>query len=246
MQFLDVIAWVGAIISWWGTGRYMLEIARGNTQPRLASWIAWATANGVLMVVALLNDSTLAAVFNGLAALGNVSVLVLSGIKRAGDRPHGATDWTCLAATGLCLFCILMWPHATYMVAPLAMLANIVATWPTIQHAWQRPQEEAWQLFAANAGANGLGLAGVAAAGGMGLANIAGPLISMVGNAALVSITLGRGMLNNAVQVAEEEIEEVQEFIAEELAPVTPPPSVQPAVKQAKRIPIDGISWGGL
>lgn len=157
MQFLNMVAWLGAIISLVGTARYMLEIARGNTQPRLASWIAWATANGVLMVVALLNDNLLAAIFNGIATLGNIAVLALSAYKRAGQQPGGFTDWTCLAITGLCLFCILKWPRATYMVAPEAMLANIVATWPTIQHAWRRPQEEAWQLFAANAGANGLG-----------------------------------------------------------------------------------------
>lgn len=213
MQFLNVVAWIGAIISWVGTARYMVEIARGNTQPRLASWMAWVTANGVLMVVALLNDSMLAAIFNGLAALGNIGVLVLSAYKRAGQKPSGLIDWTCLVVTGLCLFCILKWPHATYMVAPEAMLANIVATWPTIIHAWRRPQEEAWQLFAANAGANGLGLFGVIVSGGMGLANIAGPFISMLGNVVLVTITLGRSALANITEMAEEEVEEIEQFI---------------------------------
>lgn len=47
----------------------------------------------------------------------------------------------------------------------------------------------------------------------MELANIAGPLISMLGNVALVSITLGRSALANITEQAEEEIEEIEQFI---------------------------------
>jgi len=215
MQILDLIAWIGAIISLWGTGRYMLEIGRGTTKPRLASWIAWATANGVLMAVALLHGNVLAAAFNGLAALGNLSVLALSATKRAGERPNGATDWTCLSLTSLCLLGILVMPYSPY-VAFLAMAANIAATWPTVQHAWHRPHEEAWQLFAANAGANMLGFVGVATSGGMALANIAGPLISMLGNAALVGITLGRGWLTRITREVSQEIAGVEQYMVQE------------------------------
>lgn len=215
MQWLDILAWVGASISLWGTVRYMISIGRGETQPRLASWIAWATANSVLMVVALINDMTVAALFNGIAALGNVSVLALSAIKRAGERPSGATDWTCLAVSGVCLVTILCFPRMGTLDAVLAMTANVIATWPTIQHAWQKPQEEAWQLFAANGGANALGLVSVFASAGAGLSNIAGPLISMAGNVTLVAITVGRGWITSTAQTVEEVVDEVEIVAAE-------------------------------
>lgn len=215
MQILNMVAWVGALISLWGTGRYMLEIGRGTTQPRLASWIAWGTANGVLAAVALVNGNMLAAVFNSLAALGNVSVLALAAAKHAGEKPHGTTDWTCLSLTAICLLGVALFSHSP-AVAFLAMAANVAATWPTMQHAWRRPHEEAWQLFAANAGANALGLTGVMASGGMALANIAGPLISMAGNMALVGITVGRGWLTHVATEVEEEIAEVEHFITPE------------------------------
>ncbi len=211
MQVLDIIAWVGAAISWWGVLRYMAEIRRGNTQPRLASWIAWGTANGVLTAVALLNGNRIAAIFNGLAALSNVCVLVLCAMQRAGERPDNTTDRVCLSAAGLCLLTILIFPHATYLDAILAMAANIIATWPTIQHAWHRPQEEVWQFFAANVGANALGLVSVIAAAGVNLGNIAGPFISMTGNLGLVSITLGRGWLMRGIETVETEIQELEE-----------------------------------
>jgi hypothetical protein len=210
MHVLDLLAWVGAAISWWGTARYIISIHRGETQPRIASWIAWGTANGVLMAVALMHGSTIAAIFNGLAALGNISVLVLCSIKRAGERPQGTTDWACLIASGACLLTILIFPHMMLADAILAMCANVIATWPTIKHAWQRPQEEAWQLFAANGGANMLGLVSVFASAGAGLSNIAGPLISMIGNGSLVAITVGRSWLTRTVHEVEEAVGEVE------------------------------------
>lgn len=230
MHALDILAWAGALISWVGTARYLLEIKRGNTQPRLASWIAWGTANGVLMVVALLNNNMTAALFNGLAALGNISVLVLCSIKRAGERPDSRTDRVCLAAAGACLLTILLFPQLTVLGAVLAMTANVVATWPTMQHAWQRPHEEAWQLFAANAGANMLGLAGVIAAGGIALVNIAGPLISMAGNAVLVSIVLARSWLGAMKQEVQEELAEAEEIVEGLLQPKASLPDKEAAV----------------
>lgn len=215
MNGMAIVAWVGAAMSLWGTGRYALEIARGRTKPRLASWIAWGTANGVLAMVALLNDNPTAAIFNALAAGGNVGVLLLSGVKRAGEWPDTAIDRACLGISGLCLVTIVMFPHAMYLDAMLAMAANLVATWPTIEHAWRRPKEEAWQLFAANAGANGLGLFGVITASGMSLGNIAGPFISMVGNVALVTITVGRGWLTQATREVQGEIAKAERLLGE-------------------------------
>jgi hypothetical protein len=226
MQGLDFLAWIGAAISWWGTARYMIGIFRNGTQPRLASWIAWAAANGVLMIVALLNDATTAALFNGLAALGNISVLVICSIKRVGQRPEGATDWACLASAGLCLATILAFPRATVLDATLAICANIIATWPTIRHAWFKPQEETWQLFAANGGANAMGLVSVISAAGAGIGNIAGPLISMIGNVTLVSITVGRRWLVQVAEEVEEEAHELKEALAEPLS--IEPLSLQP------------------
>jgi len=235
MQWLDMVAWVGAGISLWGTLKYMVSIGRGGTQPRLASWIAWGTANGVLMFVAFINDLHTAALFNGIAAAGNIAVLAMSAVRRAGQRPAGATDWTCLAASGICLATILCFPRMAFMDAVLAMCANLIATWPTIQHAWQRPKEEAWQLFAANGGANALGLVGVFASAGAGLSNIAGPLISMIGNTSLVIITVGRGWLMSTVQTVEDAVEDAVEEVAEDVELVREVLAAEPQIEQSIR-----------
>ena len=236
MHVLDLLAWAGAALSWWGTARYIMSIHRGQTQPRIASWIAWATANSVLMVVALLHGATVAAIFNGLAALGNIIVLVLCSSKRAGERPQGTTDWACLATSGACLITILIFPRMMLLDAVLAMCANVIATWPTIQHAWQRPREEAWQLFAANGAANLLGLAGVFASAGASLSNIAGPLISMVGNVSLVLITVGRSWLTRTVGEVEIAVEGILDEAAQEVA--TLQENLQPQQPTVAPVPV--------
>lgn len=222
---LGALPWFGALFSLYGTISYARGVNRRETRPQLASWIGWGTANAVFCVLAVLHGNYLAAGFNAIAAAGNFGVLLLSTVRRVGIRPEGTTDWTCLALTGSCLLTIVL-THGSPYVAFLAMAANIAATWPTIQHAWRKPHEEKWNMFAANVGANALGLVGVVSTGGMGLANIAGPLISMLGNVALVSITLGRGWMANAIKSTDEainaEVAAMQAAIAADLAALTP------------------------
>lgn len=215
MHNLEWLAYIGALISWWGTARYIIGVLRDGTQPRLSSWIAWSTANSVLMIVALMNGNHMAANFNGLAALGNIGVILASCVKRAGERPDTPTDWICLAISGACLGTILLLPRLTVLDACLALCANAIATWPTIQHAWRRPHEETWQLFAANAGANLLGLVSVIMASGLALTNIAGPLAGMTGNLILVCITVGRKWLVRVV----EEVEKDAHIVSQNLDP---------------------------
>jgi hypothetical protein len=124
-----------------------------------------------------------------------------------------------------------------YLDAILAMGANVIATWPTIQHAWWQPREEAWQLFAANGGANALGLVSVFVSAGASLINTAGPLISMTGNVALVTITVGRSWLTRTVAEAEEVASEVLQEVTEEAEVIRETLATPQAVPEQRRKP---------
>ncbi|HEV7455035.1 MAG TPA: hypothetical protein VGO07_07295 [Candidatus Saccharimonadales bacterium] len=213
MNIVASLAWIGAGISLIGTGRYVIGIIKDGTRPRLASWIAWFVANVVLTIVAFLSGAYLAATFNALASLGNAGVLIAGAAKRTGERPTGKSDWTCLGVAAVCSAIIMIFPRLAMLGALLAMVANVIATWPTMQHAWKRPFAETWQLFAANAGASLLGLISVASVSGLRLTTIAGPLIAMLGNIALVSITLGRRYGTQIVEELQEEIAELEETV---------------------------------
>lgn len=216
MHLITYIAWLGAAISMYGTARYIIGIVKDGTRPRLASWIAWFIANTAMMFMAFINGAHDAALFDALSAAGNAGVLIAAAAKRAGQRPSGTTDWTCLVVAGTCSLVNASFPELAVVGTAIAMFANLVATWPTMSHAWQEPFAETWQLFAANAGASLLGVIGVGASGGFKLTTIAGPLVAMVGNIALTSITLGRRYPGRI----QEEIAVVQAEVAEEIAEI--------------------------
>lgn len=205
-----VLACLSAGISLYGAAQYFYSILRGDTRPRTASWIAWLTANSVFTAVAFLEHAYLAAAINGLAAAANAAILGISIIKRQGTLPRGGTDWSCLIAAIICLAIQVIFPENKVLGAVMAMIANATATWPTLVHAWRRPREEAWQLFAANATAGVLSLGGIILETGFALATVAGPLMTVIGSSTLVLITLGRRLLTRAEEEIADELQSVE------------------------------------
>jgi len=214
MFWIAYIAWLGAAVSLYGTARYFIGVLKDGTQPRLASWVAWLIANLVMMCMALSHGARGAAIFDGLSALGNASILVAAAVRRAGQKPSGGMDWTCLVVAGGCSLVNASFPHMAMVGAAIAMFANLVATLPTMVHAWQEPSAETWQLFAANACASLLGVIGVGAGGGFKLTTIAGPLVAMIGNTMLTAIVLGRRYRHEISS----ELAMIQAEVAEEVA----------------------------
>jgi hypothetical protein len=207
-----VLACVGAGISLYGALQYFLGILRGDTRPRLASWIAWLSANSVFTAVAFFEHAYLAAIINGLAAAANAAILIVSLARRQGQRPTGMTDWSCLTAASACLLMQVAFPKYQLLGAILAMVANATATWPTIVHAWHRPKEESWQFFMANIAAGGLSSAGIALTSGFGLVALAGPMMTVIGNVVMTSITVGRSWVMRAEEEVIEEIHKVEDL----------------------------------
>ncbi|WP_330232823.1 hypothetical protein OHA40_10300 [Nocardia sp. NBC_00508] len=179
-------------ISLYGAIAYLAGILEGDTRPRIASWAAWCTANTVFAVVAYLEGAHLAASINAAAAAMNAAVIAVGITRGSGLRPGDNIDWACLISSIACVMVTVEVPEKAFG-ALFAVCANLIATVPTLRHAWFKPHEETWQMFAANAFAGGLGLLGVLMVSGFEFASIAGPLISAAGNVGLVALTVGRG-----------------------------------------------------
>ena len=218
MDLSIALACIGAGISFYGVLQYINGILHRGTKPRMASWAAWLTANSIFTIIALQESAWLAAAINGAGVLANLLIIGMSIKKRVSMKPVDSIDWACLVVSVSCVILILVIPENKVAVAVLAMAANLIATAPTFRHAWSKPREETWQLFAANAIANGLGTAGVVLVSGAEFVAMAGPLVSTLGNLMLVTITLGRGWL----MAVEKEIERDVQLIEEELAIVEP------------------------
>ncbi|WP_406273395.1 hypothetical protein OH799_34705 [Nocardia sp. NBC_00881] len=179
-------------ISLYGVIAYLAGILEGGTRPRIASWAAWCTANTVFAIVAYLEGAYLAAGINAASAAMNVAVIGVGIKHRVSLRPGDHIDWACLISSIACVM-VTVGASEKALGALFALCANIVATIPTLRHAWSKPHEETWQMFAANACAGGLGLLGVLMASGFQFASAAGPLITALGNIGLAALTLGRG-----------------------------------------------------
>lgn len=181
----------------------------------MASWVAWLTANSVFTYIAMSEGAWLAAAINTAGVFANILVIVASAKKNVSMRPVDMTDWSCLLVSLLCIMLMLLMGDNKTAGALFAIAANLVATTPTFRHAWHKPREEAWQLFAANATANGLGVIGIIIATGAEFTTLAGPLISTLGNLMLVGVTAGRRLF----VVVENEIIRDIELVEEELVP---------------------------
>lgn len=195
MDLSVTLACISAGISFFGVLQYVRAILYGGTKPRMASWVAWLTANSIFTIIAFQQEAVLAGAINIVAASSNALVIAISVKKKVRMKPADSIDWACLVASIVCVSAVFLVPEDKMLVALLAMVANIIATTPTFRHAWSKPHEEAWQLFAANASASALGVAGIIMVSGVELASIAGPLIAMLGNMTLVGITAGRKWL---------------------------------------------------
>jgi hypothetical protein len=213
LSFSIILACIGAGISFFGVFQYFKGVLYDGTRPRMASWAAWCTANTVFAIVALGEGSMVAAGINIVSALGNALIIGASVRQGVSMKPSDTTDWACLIASVACVLVMLVVPENMLLSALLAMMANIIATVPTLRHAWSMPHEETWQLFAANMFANTLGYVGVVLVSGFEIAATAGPLISMIGNLTLVSITIGRQYVTRISDELVAEAEKLEEAI---------------------------------
>lgn len=187
---LLVLLGIGATL--YGVGAYIKGIILEGTRPRMASWIAWCTANTVFTFAAISEGAEWAARLNGFSAATNLIIIGI-GLGKAGSKlwPKDWIDWACLVSSIICVVVTVASPVKELGVIT-AMLANVIATIPTLRHAWSKPHEETWQFFAANVGAGSLSVIGVVMANGLSIGTIAGPLMITLGNASMLLITFCR------------------------------------------------------
>jgi hypothetical protein len=209
-----ILACLGVGISLYGIASYIKGILKDGTQPRMASWAAWLTANTVFTVVAFHEGAYLAAGINAISALTNAIVIILSIKQKVSARPGDVIDWSCLIASVLCVVVTVTMPQNKTLGALFAVMANIVATIPTLRHAWTKPHEETWQMFAANVFAGGSSMMSIIIASGFDFTSVAGPLMMTIGNMSMVMITVGRGWATRLEEEVVADIRTAEEVLA--------------------------------
>ena len=180
---------LGSLIAVAGTVPYIIETIRGNTKPRIVTWLTWALLTGVAGAASLSAGQLGAAVF---ALLGTVatSSVVLAGL-RYGDRSFTRLDLACLAGVllGLLLWVSLNNPSFAIWAA---ILIDFVGLVPTLVHAWKQPMAETASAFVC-VGVGGLiTSAAIASGGSFSVAGLGYPLYAAVSMATVASIIVIR------------------------------------------------------
>ncbi|MDD3035582.1 MAG: hypothetical protein PHO93_01550 [Candidatus Saccharimonadaceae bacterium] len=140
-NFLIILSGVFTVIA---AIPYIIEIIRGVTKPRFASWIIWNILVDISCAAALVEHQYPTALLLFAASVETLAVVVLGW--RHGDKKFEKLDAVCLtgALIGVVLWAIFNSP-AIAVIATVAI--DLVSGAPTLLHSWKRPGEETWQTF---------------------------------------------------------------------------------------------------
>ena len=217
---------LGSLIAVAGTVPYIIETIRGNTKPRIVTWLTWALLTGVAGAASMSAGQLGAAVF---ALLGTVatSSVVVAGL-RYGDRSFTRLDLACLAGVLLGLVLWLSLDNPIFAIWT-AILIDFVGLVPTLVHAWKQPMAETASAFVC-VGVGGLiTSAAIASGGSFSVAALGYPLYAAVSMATVASIIVIR---RKSVQP------EVGESIAEPRDELSRQPAAARPVGDLRRIGI--------
>ena len=130
---------------------YILDIARGRAQPRIASWSIWTVVQAIGTASAFGAGQLPTACYTLLCAAGCGAVVFLGW--RYGSREFGRLDAVCvtLAAEGVALLAVATWVPTLIPMSwaiAVSVATDFLAYLPTFHHAWRRPGEEPWVPYA--------------------------------------------------------------------------------------------------
>lgn len=139
-----VIITISCVISILASVPYQLDVVRGKSKPRLASWLIWGILAALAGTAALADHQIPAGVF-ALSNCGEDFLVVLLGLK-LGDRKFERLDifGFMAAIIGIWILLILRLPTATVLVV---IATDIFGTLPTIKHSWLKPYNETLYTF---------------------------------------------------------------------------------------------------
>lgn len=190
-EILSLTAGLLAIVS---SLPYIINTARGKTQPNLVTWLTWTIINTINAILAWqvgALPTEIIAASSGIATLTIVCLGLKSGVRR-----YTTFDIVCqaVAIAGIILWRITNQPTLAAIITTTVSLLAAVPTW---RHAWKAPLRETWETFGIGAVANLMTLLSLTT---FGIVAIASPITFLFSDVLLTSVILLRGkkMLNTS------------------------------------------------
>lgn len=123
---------------------YLIEILRGNTKPRVVTWLTWSVLTAIACVAAFVDGQYPTAILLLFSTLETSAVVVLGW--HLGDKKFELLDVMSLigATVGIILWLIFNSP-AIAVIATVTI--DLIGGIPTLVHSWRKPHEETWITF---------------------------------------------------------------------------------------------------
>ncbi len=123
---------------------YIRDVIKGRTKPRVISWLNWSFLAAIAAFASFSDHQYPAAIMSFCAAIECIAVVILGWKK--GDRHLESVDY--ISQIGVIVALVLWWIYNSAAVAIIAVITiDLIASLPTIKHAWQKPFEETWLTF---------------------------------------------------------------------------------------------------
>ena len=134
-----IVIAVSSALTLYAAWPYLRDTARGETKPRVASWLIWAALLGIAAAASYSQHQWPAAIFTWVCCLECLTVVAL-GFK-SGDRRFGRMDLICMGASliGLAVLLVLKAPTLAVIIT---IVTDLTGGIPTIAHSWSDPHEE--------------------------------------------------------------------------------------------------------
>lgn len=140
-------AYIGALIFFFGSFRYLVETVRGNVQPNRVTWSIWALAPLIAFFAQVGEGVSLQeSLLTFMAGFVPVLILLASFLHKNAYWKIGKLDIVCgiLSLGGL----VLWLATGTGVIAIVfAILADFLAALPTIIKSYHFPETEDWTLY---------------------------------------------------------------------------------------------------
>ncbi len=124
---------------------YIIAILRGETKPKKATWLIWATLDSITMSSEIAQHS-----INGQIIGSTIGAWVVFFLAiRRGESMWSKLDKSCLfgAGTGIILWCLFRQPN---LALGTSLLVIFIGAIPTFISVWDHPEHEnawGWRIF---------------------------------------------------------------------------------------------------
>ncbi len=135
---------------------YIKDILHGSTRPNAVSWVLWVAILSISILAQISAGASWSLIFL-IGDLVGTSIILILSFTGYGYRKYGMIEWVCLA---LAVVAVVSWQLTDRPVLALlfAILADIMASVPTVVKAWRDPWSEHATMWMVIGAASVLGM----------------------------------------------------------------------------------------